>query len=104
MPLEALRARAARASRWAYPSSLSTWVRLARVAAIASGLPLNVPTCSYLPSAIADITSSMPPIAATEMPPPRALARQTMSGVTPYLPVAPAGPVVKPVLTSSKVR
>ena len=36
-------------------------------------------------------------------PPPIALARQVMSGTTPVSPVAPAGPAVSPVLTSSNV-
>ena len=33
-------------SRWAYASGVSTSVSMARAAAIVSGLPLNVPTCS----------------------------------------------------------
>ena len=49
------------------------------------------------------MTSSDPPTAAMATPPPMALARQMMSGVTPVSPVAPLGPAVRPVLTSSKV-
>ena len=76
---------------------------MARVAAMASGLPLKVPTISYPPSATCAITSAVPPTAADAMPPPMALARQTMSGVTPTTPTAPDGPAVSPVFTSSKV-
>ena len=42
-------------------------------------------------------------MAAIATPPPMALARQMMSGVTPVRWVAPPGPAVRPVLTSSKV-
>ena len=42
------------------------------------------------------MTSADPPMAATAMPPPMALARQMMSGVTPVKPVAPPGPAVRP--------
>ena len=40
-----------RAPAWRYASSVSTSVSIARAAAIVSGLPLNVPTWSYRPSA-----------------------------------------------------
>lgn len=66
-----------------------------------SGLPLNVPIWSYLPSVIAAITSSVPPIAPHGNPPPSALARQTMSGVTPNSRVAPPQSTTRPVFTSS---
>ena len=42
-------------------------------------------------SAIADITVVVPPIAATAIPPPSALARHTMSGTTPVRAVMPPG-------------
>ena len=41
---------------------------VARAAAMVSGLPLNVPTCSYSPSTISDMTSSVPPIGAAGQP------------------------------------
>ena len=76
---------------------------IARAAAIVSGLPLNVPTCSYDPSTTISITSAVPPIAPHGMPPPSALARHTMSGCTPNIAVTPPGPIVSPVFTSSNV-
>ena len=75
---------------------------MARAAAIANGLPLNVPTCWYSPLATSSITL-LPPMADVESPPPIALATQTRSEVTPSSPEAPPGPTVKPVFTSSKV-
>jgi len=48
------------------------------------------------------MTSADPPTAATEMPPPMAVASQMTSGVTPVSPAAPSGPAVSPVLTPSK--
>ena len=83
---------------------VATSANMARVAAMASGLPLKVPTISYSPSATWAMTSAVPPTAAETTPPPMALARQMMSGVTPTKPVAPPGPAVSPVLTSSKVE
>ena len=65
-------------------------------AAIVSGLPLNVPIWSYTPSLIADMTSSVPPMAPHGRPPPSALARQTMSGVTPNSLVAPPQSTTRP--------
>ena len=64
-------------------------VSVARMAAIVSGLPLNVPTWSILPSAIQPMTSSVPPIAPHGRPPPTDLARHSRSGVTPKRLVAP---------------
>ncbi len=73
-------------------------------AAIVSGLPLNVPTCSYVPVVMASITSAVPPMAPHGTPPPRALARHTMSGTTPKRSMAPPGAIESPVLTSSNVN
>ena len=62
---------------------------VACIAAIVSGLPLNVPTWSILPSAIQPITSSVPPMAPQGRPPPTDLARHSRSGVTPKRSTAP---------------
>ena len=62
---------------------------MTRIAAMVSGLPLNVPTWSIRPSAIQPMTSSVPPMAPQGRPPPIDLARQIRSGVTPKRSVAP---------------
>ena len=49
------------------------------------------------------MTSSLPPIAPTGMPPPSALASVTMSGITPKRSTAPPAAMHRPVLTSSKM-
>ena len=46
-----------------YASFVSTSVRFTFAAAIVSGLPLNVPTCSSSPAITMRIASSVPPIA-----------------------------------------
>src|SRR4029077_3631033 len=50
-----------------------------------------------------DPPAAAPPLPLTAIPPPIDLARQVMSGIAPVSPVAPLGPAVRPVLTSSKV-
>ena len=61
-------------------SGVSTSNRLARAAAIVSGLPLYVPTWLTRPSSTQAITSSVPPIAPDGSPPPSVFASVTMSG------------------------
>jgi hypothetical protein len=79
----------ARRSNSVYASWVRISVRVARMAAIVSGLPLNVPTWSILPDAIQSITASEPPIAPHGRPPPTDLARHSTSGVTPNRSTAP---------------
>ena len=50
-------------SRRVYASFVRTSVRFTFAAAIVSGLPLNVPTCSSSPAITMRIASSVPPIA-----------------------------------------
>ncbi len=91
-------------SKCRYASSVRMPSSTARAAAIVSGLPLKVPTCSYVPSAIMFISSGTPPIAPHGTPPPSALARQIRSGTTPDHCVAPPAETARPVFTSSNAR
>jgi hypothetical protein len=74
------------------------------VAAIVSGLPLNVPAMSYSPPTTSANSSSVAPTAPHGVPPPMALARHTMSGTTPNASTAPPYASVAPVFTSSNAR
>ena len=81
---------------------MRTSVRFTLAAAIVSGLPLNVPTCSSSPLRIIRIASSVPPIAPHGSPAPSAFARHRRSGTTSNASTAPPQATVKPVFTSSK--
>ena len=74
---------------WSYTSRVRTSVSVALVAAMVSGLPLNVPAMSYSSSMTGRYSSRVAPIAPHGRPPPIAFARQTMSGVTPNASTAP---------------
>ena len=103
-PIEPCSIRRPTPSAAPYTSGVSTSSSVAFAAAIVSGLPLNVPIWSYTPSVMADMTSSVPPMAPHGSPPPNAFAKQTMSGVTPNRRVAPPQPTTSPVFTSSNAR
>ena len=76
-------------SNWSYTSGTRTSVSAARLAAIVSGLPLNVPAMSYSFSITGRKSSRVAPIAPHGVPPPIAFARQMTSGITPKRSVAP---------------
>ena len=74
-------------------------------AAVAIGLPANVPAWKTLPSGVRfSMTSRRPPTAPIGKPPPITLPKQVRSGLTLNRPCAPSVPKRKPVMTSSKTK
>ncbi len=91
--------RSASGTATAKSSSRSAPDSVARVAAIASALPVRVPptpatsiSCPRIAGSICAATSSVMPYAATGTPPPIGLPTTSRSGSSPQARVAPPGP------------